>query len=85
MKRSLMSRKKSQIHSKLLRYDQRIAKIQALLSTAETSDVIYLTKCLKNVLAKREIIEARAHEINRIEEEMEKFKDSVANMETRPR
>jgi hypothetical protein len=68
-----------------LRYDQRIAKIQALLSTAETSDVIYLTKCLKNVLAKREIIEARAHEINRIEEEMEKFKDSVANMETRPR
>lgn len=38
---------------KLQRYEQRTAKIQALLANAEPGDVGYLTNCLQSILAKK--------------------------------
>lgn len=59
--------------------------MQGLLLSAEEPDLAYLQNCMQGLLSKREQILHRAQELNRIEQEMEVLKDSVANMDTRPR
>lgn len=59
--------------------------MQTLLVNADQPDVAYLQSCMQNLMAKREHVLHRAKEIRRIEEEMDTLKDSVANLDTRPR